>query len=107
MEKTIKYKKILLKDKTQVKNLVKQVTDNLIRKDFFIPITKEEFSEFFDEKNCILYGAYENEKLVGMAKLDFLDKYLNELKEIVNLKDDKVAELGRYLVLEEGRRFLL
>jgi len=103
MVKNIKYKKILLEDKIQVENLIKQVTNNLVNKEFFIPIEEEEFLEFFDEKNCIVFGAFDNEKLVGIAKLDFLDKYLKELKDIINLNDYKVAELGRYLVLEEYR----
>ena len=103
MEKKIEYRKILLKDKEKVDNLIKQVTNNLVRKDFFIPIDTDEFLEFFDEEKCIVYGAFEEEKIVGIAKLDFLEKYLIELKELVDLKNCKVVELGRYLVLEEYR----
>lgn len=103
MYKIIRYKKISVKDKEQVEHLLKQVTDGLERKDFFISISNDEFSEFFDEEKGILYGAYDNDKLVGMGKLDFLDKYLNEYIDIANLKDYKVAKLGKYLVLERYR----
>ena len=102
---TITYKKILNDDDLQVRKLIKLVLEELENKDFFIPISEQELTELYDNKICILYGAYDEEKLVALAKLDVAEKYdVIELKQCLNLQKYKVAELGRYLCLPEYRR---
>lgn len=99
----ITYKKIMKEENDEVKELINQVLDNLKRKEFFIPFNKKNIEDMFDETKIIMYGAYYNNKLVGLAQL-FLDQsYVDHIKNIINLKCDKVAELGRYMVLKEYR----
>ena len=103
MKKDIKYKKIPIEDRKQVKTILNVVIDNLENKDFFMTITKEELDDFFDQDKCILYGAYDGNKLIGMARLYFEEKNFIELKKIVELEKYKTAKLGRYVVLQEYR----
>lgn len=58
----------------------------------------------FDDKNYApLYGAYDGEKLVGMAQLYVSQEMLADFKEEFGLTDYKVCELGGNLVLPEYR----
>lgn len=100
----IEYKKVLIDDKNKVEDLVKNVIEKLENKEYFIPPFNNEFNEMFNENISIIYGAYDGEKLVAIAKLELVEKYdVFELKQILNLKNYKVAELGRYLCLLEYR----
>lgn len=102
---TITYKKILSKDNEQVKKLIKIVLNELENKDFFIPIAEDELKDIYNDEVCILYGAYDKDKLVAIAKLDLNDQYdVAELKQLLNIEKYQVAELGRYLCLPEYRR---
>ncbi len=101
----ITYKRILSNDNEQVKKLIATVLGNLENKDFFIPISEDELKNIYNDDVCILYGAYDKDKLVAMAKLDLNDQYdVVELKQCLNLENYQVAELGRYLCLSEYRR---
>ena len=99
----IQYKKINIKDKESLVELINRVLTNLERKEFFIPFTDEEIEEMFDDKRVITYGAYDKDKLIGTAQLYYEQSYVEDIKKIINLKSDKVAELGGYLVLEDYR----
>lgn len=99
----IEYRKIDITDKDNLKNLIDIVLNGLERKEFFIPFTKEEIDMMFDSSIAITYGAYDNNKLVGTAQLYLSENYVSEIKEILELKNSKVAELGGALVLEEYR----
>lgn len=101
----IQYRKIIKKDKENVKALINDVLDNLERKEFFIPFTSEEIEDIFDETKTIAYGAFDNNKLIGTAQL-FLEpnSELAKIKDTINLENDRVAELGGYLVLSDYRR---
>lgn len=57
----------------------------------------------FDSSIAITYGAYDNNQLVGTAQLYLSENYVSKIKEILELKNSKVAELGGALVLEEYR----
>lgn len=58
----------------------------------------------FDEVNYApLYGAYDGEKLVGMAQLYVSQDMLADFKEELGLTKFKVCELGGNLVLPEYR----
>lgn len=57
----------------------------------------------FDSSIVITYGAYDNNKLVGTAQLYLSENYVNEIKEMLGLRNNKVAELGGALILEEYR----
>jgi len=57
----------------------------------------------FDKEKIITYGAFDGDKLVGTAQLFLDEKYITDIKEILNMRNNKIAELGGYLVLEEYR----
>lgn len=64
------YKKIEEKDKKQLFNLIDVVLKGLPDQAHFIPYERWELDSMFDEVNYApLYGAYDGEKLVGMAQL--------------------------------------
>ena len=98
------YKKIELKDKEQLFNLIDIVLRGLEDQSHFIPYEQWEFDSMFDDKNYApLYGAYDGEKLVGMAQLYVSQEMLADFKEEFGLTDYKVCELGGNLVLPEYR----
>lgn len=57
----------------------------------------------FNKNKVITYGAYDEGKLVGTAQLFFDESYTAEIKEILNIDSNKIAEFGGYLVLKEYR----
>lgn len=99
----INYREIEVEEKQQVKELINIVLKKLERKEFFMPFTEEELEDMFNKNKIITYGAYDEEKLVGMAQLYFDESYTTEIRELLNMKNNKVAEFGGYLVLEEYR----
>ena len=100
----IEYRKITIEEKESLVNLIDKVLQNLERKEFFIPFTTEEIDMMFDDSKVIVYGAYDNNKLVGTAQLYLSENYVEEIKQILSLDDsNSVAELGGALVLEEYR----
>ena len=99
----IEYKKIDITHKQDLKKLIEDVLTKLERKDFFIPFTEDEIDGMFDEEKTIIYGAFDDDKLVGTAQLYLQESYVKDIKEIIDLNDNMVVELGGYLVLEEYR----
>ena len=99
----IQYRRIDIDNKENLIELIKIVLNHLERKEFFIPFTDEEIEAMFDSEKTIIYGAFENDKLVGTAQLYLQESYVENIKELIDLKDNKVVELGGYLVLPEYR----
>ena len=98
------FKKIEEKDKDQLFDLIKTVLGNLEDPAYFIPYEQWEYDSMFDEKNYApLYGAYDKDKLVGMAQLYVSQDMLNDFKKEFNLTEYSVCELGGNLVLPEYR----
>lgn len=98
------YKKVEEKDKEQLFNLIEKVLNNLGEPTYFIPYEQWELDSMFDEKNYApLYGAYNGDKLVGMAQLYVSQEMLSEFKKEFGLESYIVCELGGNLVLPEYR----
>ncbi len=67
---SLEFKKIEKKDEKQLFDLIKVVLGGLPDQSHFIPYEQWELDSMFDEENYApLYGAYDGEKLVGMAQL--------------------------------------
>lgn len=99
----IKYKKISREEKDDLKSLINQVINELERKEFFIPFSEEKINNMLDENKIIAYGAYDNDKLIVTAQL-YVDKiYIDDVKDILNLKSERLLKLGGYLILKEYR----
>ena len=100
----IVYKKVEKKDKEQLFNLIDTVLGGLENKEYFIPYEQWELDSMFDDINYApLYGAYDGEKIVGMAQLYVSQDMLKDFKKEFGLEDYKVCELGGNLVLPEYR----
>ena len=98
------YKKIEEKDKDQLFKLIDKVLSGLPDQSHFIPYEKWELDSMFDEVNYApLYGAYDGDKLVGMAQLYVSQDMLKDFKDEFGLSEYKVCELGGNLVLPEYR----
>ena len=98
------YKKTEEKDKEQLFNLIDIVLNGLPDQSHFIPYEQWELDSMFDEENYApLYGAYDGDKLVGMAQLYVSQDMLKDFKDEFGLSDYKVCELGGNLVLPEYR----
>ena len=98
------YKKIEEKDKKQLFNLIDVVLKGLPDPAHFIPYEQWELDSMFDDVNYApLYGAYDGEKLVGMAQLYISQEMLADFKDEFGLTNFKVCELGGNLVLPEYR----
>lgn len=70
------YKKIELKDKEQVFNLIEIVLNGLENKEYFIPYEQWELDSMFDDKNYApLYGAYDGDKLVRNGSIICFTRY--------------------------------
>ncbi len=99
------YKKVTEKDKDQLFSLIDIVLSGLENPEYFIPYEQWEYDSMFDSENYApLYGAYDGDKLVGMAQLYVSQKMLAGFKKDFGLPSKtKVAELGGNLVLPEYR----
>jgi len=98
------YKKIEKKDEEQVFKLIDTVLKGLENPEYFIPYEKWEYDSMFDELNYApLYGAYDGNKLVGMAQLYVSQEMLADFKKEFELENYNVCELGGNLVLPEYR----
>ena len=98
------YKKIEEKDKDQLFKLIDTVLGGLPNQEYFIPYEEWEYEAMFDEKNYApLYGAYDGDKLVGMAQLYVSQDMLKDFKKEFGLTEYQVCELGGNLVLPEYR----
>lgn len=98
------YKKIEENDKEQLFKLIKTVLGGLEDQAYFIPYEQWEYDSMFDEKNYApLYGAYDADKLVGMAQLYVSQDMLADFKKEFELENYMVCELGGNLVLPEYR----
>lgn len=98
------YKKIEKKDREQLFRLIDTVLKGLENPDYFIPYEQWELDSMFDDINYApLYGAYDGNKLVGMAQLYVSQDMLKDFKKEYNLTEYKVCELGGNLVLSQYR----
>ncbi len=100
----MEFKKVTIKDKEQVFKIVDVVLKGLENPAYFIPYEQWELDSFFDEENYApLYGAYDGDKLVGIAQLYVSQEMLADFKKEFELEEFKVCELGGNLVLPEYR----
>ena len=98
------FKKIPESDKDQLFKLIDIVLGGLENPAYFIPYEQWELDSMFDEVNYApLYGAYDGDKLVGMAQLYVSQDMLADFKKEFGLTEYKVCELGGNLVLPEYR----
>lgn len=97
------FKKITEENKEQLFALIEKVLSG-IPYEHFIPYEQWEYDSMFDEENYApLYGAFDGDKLVGMAQLYVSQDMMAGFKKDFGLEDYTVCELGGNLVLPEYR----
>ena len=80
-------------DNEQLLNLINIVLSNLENKDFFMAFEDEEILNLYDKNYVLLYGAFNEEKLIAVGGIYISGEHLEEIKDILNLKHKRVAEL--------------
>lgn len=99
----ITYRKVNKSEMNEIKILANEVLNNLERKEFLMNLGEEEINKMLNDDK-IMYGAYDGEKLVGVAQLNMeKSKKIDDVKKLINLDSDKVAKFGKYLVLKDYR----
>lgn len=99
----LEYKKITEEYKEQLFALIDKVLSN-IPDGHFIPYEQWELDSMFDEENYApLWGAFDGDKLVGMAQLYVSQDMMAGFKKDFELEEYTVCELGGNLVLPEYR----
>ena len=99
----LEFRKITEDYKEQLFDLIDKVLSN-IPDGHFIPYEQWELDSMFDEQNYApLLGAFEGDKLVGMAQLYVSQEMMAGFKKDFELEEFSVCELGGNLVLPEYR----
>lgn len=99
----LEFKKITEEYKEQLFDLIDKVLSN-IPDGHFIPYEQWELDSMFDEQNYApLLGAFDGDKLVGMAQLYVSQEMMAGFKKDFELEEFSVCELGGNLVLPEYR----
>lgn len=100
----LSFKAVPEEDKEQLLSLIDTVLGNLDDPSHFIPYEQWELDSMFDPDYAPLYGAYDGDKLVGMAQLYVSQDMLSDFKKDCGLtEENKICELGGNLVLPEYR----
>lgn len=99
----LEFKKITKDYSDQLFALIDRVLADL-PENHFIPYEQWELDSMFDEVNYApLYGAFDGDKLVGMAQLYVSQDMMAGFKKDFGLEGYTVCELGGNLVLPEYR----
>ena len=103
MENNIFIRKLTLKDKPQLDNLIQKIEASLPHQDWWLPIPAEAYEHFFDEEWTLFCGAFDNEKLVGASALFFNEFEYGKAASYIHLSTQKIAEIGRCMVSPDYR----
>lgn len=73
----IKYRKLTISDKPELKKLVDDICFDKNDSIFFMPYTEEEYENYIGEVNGVMIGVFDNDKLIGFGALlkESEDKY--------------------------------
>ena len=88
-------------DRENFMYLCDEVLKNLPRSDFFICMNEEEENRLFDDSFCIVYGIFEDEKLIAVSCL--YHHQPNDVADYLSLPCDECAEIGHCMVLPQYR----
>lgn len=103
MENNILIRKLTLNDKPQLDNLIQKIEAALPHPDWWLPIPQEAYDHFFDETWTLFCGAFDKEKLIGACALFFNEFEFGKTASYIHLTTQKIAEIGRCMVLPDYR----
>lgn len=98
------FRRIRSDEKDDLLKLEEEVYNSLENKNFFIRFSDEVIDMMFDDEKIIAYGAYHDGQLIGTAQLFIDEIFVKDMRNELNLKDKKIADLGGSLVLSEYRK---
>ena len=87
----------------QLRELVKTTVKNLENKEWLITLTDKELDIIFENKNALIYGATENEKLLAISGLFFDESDFIDILKLLNIENKKVAEIAECMTFPEFR----
>ncbi|MBQ8425139.1 MAG: GNAT family N-acetyltransferase [Clostridia bacterium] len=88
---------------SQLKNLINIVSSSLPNPEWLIVMTNDEINNVFENKNALLYGIIENEKLLSISGLFFDESDFLDIEKLCDIKGSKVAEIAECMTLPEAR----
>ena len=87
----------------QLKNLINNISTALTNPEWLIVMTNEEIENVFENKNVIMYGITENEKLLSISGLFYDESDFLDIEKLCNIEGSKVAEIAECMTLPEAR----
>ena len=87
----------------QLRVLVKTTIQNLINPEWLIALTDNEIDNIFENKNVLLYGAFENEKLLAISGLFFDESDYIDIVKLLGIENKKVSEIAECMTFPEYR----
>ena len=94
-------RKLTEKDRNDFMCLSNNVLKVLPRSDFFICMTREEEKVLFNDSFCIVYGVFDDNKLIAISCLYHHQQ--NDIANYLSLSGDMCAEIGHCMVLPQYR----
>ena len=86
---------------------LKQIIDitlkNLQNPDWFIPLDPNNIDKIFDLGICDINGIFDNDKLLAISGLFWDESDYSDIKQILNISNNKVAEIAECITLPEAR----
>ena len=96
-------KLLTIEYQNQLRVLVKTTIQNLINPEWLIALTDNEIDNIFENKNVLLYGAFENEKLLAISGLFFDESDYIDIVKLLGIENKKVAEIAECMTFPEYR----
>lgn len=91
-------KKLYIKDKEQLYNLINIIENNLQNKDFWLPIKQISKDHYFDDKWTEFYGIFDNKILIAASALFYNKNDYQENLKMINYEMMNIAMIGRAMV---------
>jgi len=86
-----------------LKEIVNITANNLANPEWLIVMTKDEIENIFDNKNAIMYGVIDNEKLISISGLFFDESDYLDIEKLCGIEGSRVAEIAECMTLPEAR----
>ena len=106
MDNNLTYRKCTKEDKEQLITLITGVLTELEStkcKEFFRPRSKKDFDIMCDDEYSIVFGAFDGEKLAGMAQLFVGQERFADYKKYLGIKNENICEFGGCMVAPDYR----
>lgn len=94
----MEFRKLFLKDKEALEQLITVIESNMKNKYFWLPIKEEARKHFFDNEWTEFYGLFDSGVLIAAAALFYNEYEFGESLKQLNIGGRKVAEIGRAMV---------